>query len=348
VPPFTLARNAMNTRFEVVLHGDDPVRLRAIAEEALDEISRLEAQLSAYSRTSELTQINARAGREPVRVEPRLFRLLQRAQQLWRETGGTFDLTVGPLMRCWGFVRNTGHLPELEELAAARALVGMNLVELHEHNFTVRFTRPGVMLDPGAIGKGYALDVAAQVVRDAEITSALLHGGTSSVCAIGAPPDAEAWKIAIERPPTAGDGVAADVSRLSSSRSEGEVSRLTSAATNINAPIVVALRDESLSVSAVWGKGYEVNGRFFGHVIDPRKGEPVDAALLAAVVTASGTDAEAFSTALLTLGPAGLDSITALRPGTRALVLVRGANAGELQVVASGIEASSVKREPPG
>src|SRR5437762_13847806 len=114
----------MNSGFELVLHGDDPTRLRAIAEAALDEVSRLEAQLSAYSPTSELTQITARAAREPVRVEPRLFRLLQRAQQLWRETGGAFDLTVAPLMRCWGFVRNTGRLPEAAELVAARACVG--------------------------------------------------------------------------------------------------------------------------------------------------------------------------------------------------------------------------------
>lgn len=309
----------MNTRFEVVLHGDDPVRLRAIAEEALDEVSRLEAQLSAYSPTSELTQINTRAGREPVRVEPRLFRFLQRAQQLWRETGGAFDLTVGPLMRCWGLVRNTGRLPDIEERAKAWAVVGMHLVELHEHNFTVRFTRPGVMLDPGAIGKGYALDVAAQVVRDAEIASALLHGGTSSVCAIGAPPDAEGWKVAIPRAP-----------------------ELPATLLRSDVLAVVSLRDESLSVSAVWGKGFEANGRFYGHVIDPRKGEPVEGALLAAVVTRSGTDAEAMSTALLTLGPMGLSAITQLRPKTRSLVLTRGSKPGEFQSVASGIEVSTV------
>lgn len=314
---FALARNAMNTRFEIVLHGDDPVRLRAIAEEALDEISRLESQLSAYSPTSELTHINTRAGREPVRVEPRLFRLLQRAQQLGRETHGAFDPSVAPLMRCWGFVRGTGRLPDPEELERARAAVGMQFVELHEHSFTVRFTRPGMMLDPGGIGKGFALDVAAQTIRDAGIVSALLHGGTSSVCAIGSPPDAEAWKVAVERP-------APDAEK------PGGILA------------VVPLRDQSLSVSAVWGKGFEAGGRFYGHVIDPRRGEPVDVALLAAVVTASGTDAEAFSTALLTLGREGFEAINALRPGTRSLLVTRGDTPGALQVATSGIDASVV------
>jgi thiamine biosynthesis lipoprotein len=332
VPPLTLARNAMNTRFEIVLHGGDPVRLRAVAEEALDEISRLDAQLSAYNRTSELTQINARAATAPVRVEPRLFRLLQHAQQLWRETGGTFDLTVAPLMRCWGFVRDTGRLPDPADLETARANVGMNLVELHEHNFTVRFTRPGVMLDPGAIGKGFALDVAMQTIRDAGIESALLHGGTSSVSALGAPPDAEAWKIAIEYP------------RLENGAPVSPVAaRAATPATDANPLLaVVPLKNESLSVSAVWGKGFAAGGRFFGHVIDPRTGEPADTAWLAAVVSPSSTDAEAFSTGLLTLGGGGLDAITKLRPGMRALVLSRGAMPEEFQVAASGIAASSV------
>src|SRR5262245_58709305 len=98
MPVLTLARNAMATRFEVVLHGDRDVTLRAAAEEALDEIERLEAQLNLYSPASEISRINACAAAAPVRVEPRLFRLLQQAAQLSRETSGAFDVTVAPLM----------------------------------------------------------------------------------------------------------------------------------------------------------------------------------------------------------------------------------------------------------
>src|SRR6058998_3042842 len=116
-----LARNAMNTRFEVVLHRGDPVALRAVAEEALDEVERLDAQLSLYRATSELTHLNARAASGPVRVEPQLFHLLLRARRIWEDTGGAFDITIAPLMRCWGFVRNTGKLPDPVELTEARA-----------------------------------------------------------------------------------------------------------------------------------------------------------------------------------------------------------------------------------
>src|SRR5580704_5063977 len=106
-----VARNAMATRFEIVLHGENPVALRAAGEEALDEIERLESRLSLYRPGSEITLLNTRAAQEPVRVTPGLFRLLQQAQQLSRETGGAFDITIAPLIRCWGFMGGTGKLP---------------------------------------------------------------------------------------------------------------------------------------------------------------------------------------------------------------------------------------------
>src|SRR5258706_13668199 len=99
----TLARHAMATRFEIVLHGDNPVALRAAGEEALDEIERLEAQLSLYRPSSEISRINAGAAFGPVRIEPGLFRLLQHAQRLHRESGGRFENTIAPVMPCSGF-----------------------------------------------------------------------------------------------------------------------------------------------------------------------------------------------------------------------------------------------------
>ena len=107
-----VARHAMATRFEIVLHGGDPVALRAAGEEALAEIDRIEAQLSLYQPTSETSHLNACAAREPVRVTPNLFRLLQQSQKLHQETGGAFDITIAPLIRCWGFMGGTGQMPQ--------------------------------------------------------------------------------------------------------------------------------------------------------------------------------------------------------------------------------------------
>jgi thiamine biosynthesis lipoprotein len=118
MPTLTLAHNAMATRFEIVLHGDNAPALRASGEEALDEIARLENQLSLYRPGSEIAQLNARAAREAVQVTPELFALLQHAQKLSVETGGAFDITIAPLVRCWGFMNAKGRMPAPEEIAA--------------------------------------------------------------------------------------------------------------------------------------------------------------------------------------------------------------------------------------
>ncbi len=289
-----LALDAMATRFELVLRGDDAVRLRAAGEEALAEIRRLEAQLSFYRPESEVSRINARAARAPVRVEPRLFRLLECAARLHALTEGAFDPTVGPLMRAWGFTGGGGRVPGADALAEARRRTGMRHVRLDPAARTVAFERPGMSLDLGGIGKGYAIDEAVLVLKEAGVAHALVHGGTSTAYAFGRPREAEAWKVGIPAP-----GDAPDRALLA----------------------VAPLRDEALSVSAVWGKTFEAGGQAFGHVLDPRSGRPVEGALLAAVTTSSATDADALSTALLVLGSPAVDRLTDAFDGLRALVV---------------------------
>lgn len=305
MPVVTLARHAMATRFEIVLHGENPVALRAAGEEALEEIERLEAQLSLYRPSSEIANLNACAAREPVRVTPPLFALLEQARRLHEETGGAFDITIAPLVRCWGFMGGSGSLPRPEDMLEARSKVGMHLVELDPENFTVRFSRDGVMLDLGAIGKGYAVERAAELLRESGVESALLHGGTSTIHAVGHPPDAEFWEIALANPANPGEEL-------------GAVTAKADAPGNL---VRVKLKDEALSVSAVWGRFFQAEGKRFGHVIDPRTGYPASNAVLAAVVLPSATETDALSTALLTLGLEGHERITRLRPGMRTVVV---------------------------
>lgn len=295
--PVKLARNAMATRFEIVLHGENTASLRAAGEEALDEIGRLESQLSLFKPTSEIARLNSRAAHEPVRVTPSLFSLLELAKKLSEETDGMFDITIAPLMKCWGLMQREGKIPSPEELTEARSKVGMCKVHLNRADFTVRFEREGVMLDLGAVGKGYAVERAAELLREAGMTSALLHGGTSTVHAIGILPDGNSWKIAIEQP---------------SSKDKKDLLA------------TIPLKDESLSVSAVWGKSFEADGKTFGHVIDPRTGQPVSESLLAAIVFPSATETDALSTAMLTAGAEGYDKISSLRSGMRSLLVCRG------------------------
>lgn len=310
-----VARHAMGSRFEVVLRGEDAVRLRAAGEEALAEVERLDARLSTYKPTSEISLINARAGFEPVQVEPTLFALLQRMQRIHTATEGAFDPTVGPLMEAWDFVRGTGTIPSPERLEKALSVTGMHRVHLDAEARTICFERPGVSLDLGAIGKGYALEEAMTLLVEDGIEHALIHGGNSTVCAIGHPEEAGNWNVAIPYPES--HGRQADPDRVLA---------------------VVSLDRSSLSVSAVWSRAFEAEGRVYGHVMDPRAGRPVSRALLSAVVLPSATDADALSTALLVLGEHGAAVIRSSWPQARLLVAIPDDGDAGFYSVTDGID----------
>lgn len=284
----------MNTRFELVLWGRDPDYLNAVGEEGLREIRALEEQLSFYREDSDIRMLNVVAAHRPVYVEPRLFRLLDRARELSDRTDRAFDPAVAPLLHAWGLTGAGGRVPTPEELDAALQCSGFHQVELDPEALTIRFRREGVSLDLGAIGKGYAIERVADLIRDYEVPGALLHGGTSTAYAVGGQPDGTAWQIALRDPTGASASLA-----------------------------TVPLRDLALSVSASHGKSFTVGGEEYGHVLDPQAGRPVTGALLAAVRCASATDSDALSTALLVRGSPFFPRLQELAPEASALVLER-------------------------
>ena len=162
------------------------------------EIDRWKQQLSFYRADSDVRQINAYAAYQPVSLDPAYSPAGTGAGTEW--TQGTFDITVAPLMRCWGFVGASGQMPSEEAIAQARAVVGMEHVALDADNHTIAFDRAGVEIDLGSIGKGFAIERAVQILEEYEIENALIHGGTSAVYGLGTPPDAEHWKIALQKP----------------------------------------------------------------------------------------------------------------------------------------------------
>ncbi len=287
-----LALYAMATRFELLLAGDDPVRLRAVGEEALAEITACELAMSAFRPGSVVSRANRRARREPVEMDADTFELLEEALAIHRASGGVFDVTLGALMRRLGFRGRTQ--------AIEGGVHGCDGLELDPHARTVRFLRDGIELDLGGIAKGHALDRAADVVRQHGVASALLHGGTSTVVGIGAPPGGTGWRVGL--------GAAPD------------------------AP-VVELRDAALAVSAPHGREVVIDGRRIGHVLDPRTGRSADNGVTcAAVLARSARTADAWSTALLVLGeggalPLGLAARVALREADGVRWIARGATA---------------------
>lgn len=259
-----LAVEAMATRFELVYWGP-----RAAGDEALAEIVHLEGRLSADQAASDVAWINAHAGLRAVKVEPRTFALLQRCVELSEETDGAFDITVGPLLQTWNFVRDTPIMPSPDRVADARTRVGFQHLQLDPRHSTIRFGRSGMRLDLGAAAKGYATDAAIAILRSHGVQAALLHGGTSSVHAIGEPPDG-AW-TRVWQPP----GQAAQT---------------------------FTLRDSALCASALRGHAFTSAGQSHGHVFDPMLGLPAAAAESAIVTGPCSLECEALATALLVLG----------------------------------------------
>lgn len=187
-----LATEAMRCRFELLLEGEREEQLLAAGEAALAEIEAVEQQLSAYDSGSDLWAINEEAARRPVRVLPTTLAFLHTARALTTKTDGAFDPTIGALVALW----RGEHEPTEEQVASALGCTGWEKIILEDEAGTVMLAQPGVRLDPGAIGKGWALDRARDVLEEAGVTRALLHGGTSSVVALGA-----GWKVAVAEGP---------------------------------------------------------------------------------------------------------------------------------------------------
>jgi thiamine biosynthesis lipoprotein len=293
----------MGTNVEIYLYARDGDRAAALVEAAFQEIERVEAALSMYRPTSEVSRINADAATRAVTTDPEVFDLLQRAFDYSQRTGGAFDITVGSLVKAWGFFRNAGRYPSAEELSQAQATSGWRHVELEKATRSVRFLVEGLELDFGGIGKGFALDCAARTLRSHGVEAALLGAGQSSYYAIGTPPGSDGWAVTVPSP----------------HRSALPLSK-------------VLLRDRSLSTSGNDKQYFELDGHRYSHIINPLTGRPATGMLQVTVAARTATDSDALSTALFVVGPErAVDLVSEIRGATALLVTERD---GEDRVVA--------------
>jgi thiamine biosynthesis lipoprotein len=262
------SHQAMGTIFSIVAYGPDITVLISAAKAAFAELDLLDLQMSHYRPESELSAINLMAGREPVRVSPQLFHLLETCFRYSLETAGAFDITTGPLMKSWGFFRRWGRVPSQAELDDLLGRIGYHHVHLDEPRRSIQFDFPGIELNLGAIGKGLAVDRMATILRTAGITRALISSGTSSIFALGSPPGKQGWKIALRHP-------------------------VNSAATIV----ALRLRNLAISVSGDYENCFELNGRIYSHIMDPRTGMPAKQSMMTAVISSSAAETDALSTA---------------------------------------------------
>jgi thiamine biosynthesis lipoprotein len=304
----------MGTSFTVVEYGSDSTYLQEVAAQVFQEIDDLDGQMSNYKPQSELSSINREAARRAVIVEPALFRLIQTSLEYSRASGGAFDITVGPLMKSWGFFRGQGRLPSKSELTQVLKRIGYQHIHLDASARTIRFDTPGIEIDLGAVAKGYAVDRAVEILRENGITAALISSGTSSLYALGSPPGEHGWKISVRNP-------------LEQSK----------------AACVLRLQNLSLAVSGDYQKFFKLGGKIYAHIMDPHTGMPVENMLSTAVVSPSATDSDALSTTFFVEGPDATRRYLDHHPNLTAVFFLPGASANTYKQV---VLKSSVAKLP--
>jgi thiamine biosynthesis lipoprotein len=263
----------MGTRFGIIVYASDPAAARKAAKEAFARVSELNGIMSDYQSTSELMRLCEKAGGPAVKVSGELFFVLSRAQQVSRESDGAFDVTVGPVVRLWRRARRTRQLPDPDKLKAALALVGYKNVVLDEKARTVKLLKPGMQLDLGGIGKGYAADEALNVLVKHGLTRALVAAG-GDIAVRDPPPGKPGWTIAI-----------APVD----AKKEG--------------PSNLFLANAAVSTSGDAEQYVEISGKRYSHIVDPRTGIGLVGRMSATVVAPNGITSDSLTKVVAVLGP---------------------------------------------
>jgi thiamine biosynthesis lipoprotein len=281
------AHQAMATTFEVIIQYEDRSYAQQAAKAVFDEADRIEEHLSRFLETSDVTRINHLPAGQPAQLCLDTFDCLRTSAEISAQTGGAFDITVGFLVDCWvDKEKKMARTPSPEELRFAWEHTGMDLILLHEPTHAVALIASPVRVDLGAVGKGYAVDRMAEMLREWSIDRALIHGGFSSVLALDAPQGMAGWPVTLSHP-------------------------------NDRRRTLARVSLKGVSVS---GSGLE-KGR---HTIDPRTGEPAEGKIATWSIAPDAARADAISTAFMVMTPNEVSDYCADHPQVRGLLIMQG------------------------
>ena len=260
----------MACAYSIVAYGPPGQAIPQLLNDALDEVDRIDRLMSNYKPESDLSQMNRTAHFQPVRIPRELYRLIEESLFYSRHSDGRFDISVGPLVDLWKAALAGGPLPTGADQDAALSCVGFQKIELIPPD-RIQFHSDCMRLDLGAIGKGYAVDRAAEILTARGIHRAYIDAGGSTIYALGAPPGGHAWRVVLRDP----------------SRKLGPE---------------VMLMNNSVSTSEQSAPSL-LQGDAPGHIIVPGTGKPLQTRYAISVTAPSATASDALSTTLLLLGP---------------------------------------------
>jgi len=282
----------MGTIVEVSLYGDKKQAVAA-ADRVYEQLHRIELLANIYNPQSELSMLNRTAAQKPFVCSPVLWDILQESRRAWTLSHGAFDITVKPLMDLWGFYRKRGdQVPSKEEVAAAMLKVGLDKVKFDDAARSVFFTVAGMSFDLGGIAKGYAVGLAADAAAKAGIRCGIINLGGNMYCFPEPPPGKDAYTIGIRNP-------------LERSTVCGSVQ----------------VRDISLATSGNYERYVVINGKHFGHHMNPATGQPWDGTLSATIITPRPVDSDLLSTSIFVGGDKLAAEVVKAIPGTSILII---------------------------
>ena len=290
------SHQAMATVFEIFIDHDDAQYAQQAAMEAWRELDRLELELSRFIENSDISRINNLRQDQSIQIGMDTYECLKRCAHLTTATNGAFDVLIGYLMKNGG----TGDAESSIDQSMDSSKQNMGLVlSLDEVNFRVTLLSNSISIDLGGFGKGYAIDRMAELLREWEIPSALIHGGASSVLALAAPSGETGWPITLSHPQS-------------------------------NRTMVhMNLKDRALSGSGS-RKGF--------HIIDPRTKRAVERRLAAWAFSSDGATSDALSTAFMAMSPEEIEAYCSRYPETQGMIIIedKRGNEKEGQVLAFG------------
>ena len=288
------SHEAMATTFEIITISEDERYARQAARAAFDELDRLEADLSRFIENSDISRINNLPANQPLIIGPAAFECLQHSKKMYDETNGAFDVTVGwHGLPARGVHRSSSIIHRRtkdegqgtrDEMAVPR-MTGTYLIRLNEAEHTVQLLTSPVQIDLGGIGKGFAVDRMAELLREWSIKAALISGGYSSILALDAPDKTNGWPVTLSNP----------------NHRKQMLARLN-------------LQNRALGASGIQ-KG--------GHIIDPRTARPVQGKLAAWVCVDDAVTADALSTAFMVMSPDEIEKYCEQHPEVQALVILQ-------------------------
>ena len=292
---FTESRPLMSTTITLTIAAPDEAVAQGHIRAAFDQLDKLQSELSAHDPKSELATVNAESAARPVKVEQDLFDCISDGVKWFDQTNRTFDITCAPLLKLWRDCGKADRLPQQKELDAARALGGANAVTLDPAALTVQFTKPGMQLDLGGLGKGFCMDRVAQTLRARGVQNALL-AGSGDIRAMGRNPEGRPWRVGIQDP----------------RQPENPDAHLA----------VLALIDKSVSTSGNYQRYVTIQGKRYSHIVDPRTGWTADNVPSVTVIGPDSITTDILDTALSVMGvEEGMKYVEA-HPGIEAMFVL--------------------------